>query len=260
MRSALSNWIKSLAIVAGGIVGASSVQAGLTSIGARPSFEVGQESIFEHQYGGDWHKVGDDFYNGTMSAKRMDDWLSNPGVLSIGKGACGYSDDERWSGGKFTMTAVAKWSGNAQKLNLIDSSGHVHDLLDVKGYGFDIDPASATIDMHNQQFKFQRTGDSGTQSSVDAENADLRDHLITYVIEGLPGQTMPVWMMFWEDMNRFSNTPLKRTWADYNDLAVEIRSAPHAVPLPPAGWAGLFTLAGCAAVRGRRLLSQAPTA
>ena len=257
MSNAISKWIKGLAIAAAGFVAASSTQASLTTVGAKPSFEVNQESILEHQYGGDWHKVGDDYYNGGMSAKRMDDWLSNASLLNIDNGQCGYSTDQMWCGGKFAMTVVAKWSGNSQKLNLIDSSGHVHNLLDVQGYGFDIDPACTTINMHGGEFKFQRKGDSGTQTSLDSDNVDGRDHLITYVIEGLPGETGPVWMMFWEDLNRFANTPMKRTWADYNDLAVEIRSVAHAVPLPPAGWAGLFTLTGCAIVRGRRLLSRA---
>ena len=54
-----------------------------------------------------------------------------------------------------------------------------------------------------------------------------------------------------------SNT---RTYADFNDLVLEVRSVVAPVPLPPAGWAGLFTL-GCGAIlRGRKLISKAMTA
>jgi len=260
MRGKLSTWLKTLAIVAGSIVGVSSAQAGFTGVGNHPAAEAGQEQIFEHQYGGNWHKVGDDYYNGGMSAKRMDDWLSNASVLNIGNGQCGYSTDEMWCGGKFTMTAVAKWSGNSQKLNLIDSSGHVHNLLDVQGYGFDIDPASATVDMHGKSFNWLRDGDSGLQSSIDSANSDGRDHLITYIVEGLPGIKGPVWMMFFEDMNKLVNTPKNRTFADYNDLIVEVRSVVSAVPLPPAGWAGLVTIAGGALVRSRKHIWRVVTA
>jgi hypothetical protein len=34
----------------------------------------------------------------------------------------------------------------------------------------------------------------------------------------------------------------------------------HAIPLPPAGWAGLITLSGIAAVRGRKRFVQSVTA
>ena len=93
--------------------------------------------------------------------------------------------------------------------------------------------------------------------SLDSANLDLRDHLITYVIEGLPGVDGPVWMLFFEDMNKLVKTPIKRTYSDFNDLAVEVRSIVQPVPLPPAGWAGLFTLSGAALVRGRKLFRKA---
>jgi len=257
MRGSFSTWLKSLAIVAGSFIGATSAHAGFSGLGKHPVAEAVQEGIFSHQYGGAWHKVGDDFYNGTMSAKRMDDFLSTPSVLNIAKGECGDSTDQTWCGDKFKVSAVAKFSGNAQVLGT-DVNGSQHNLLDVKGYGFDIDPASTTIDMHGKEFSWTRDGGpSGMQSSLNSMNADGRDHLITYVIEGLPGVKGAVWMMFFEDMDKLANTPKNRTFADYNDLVVEVRSVVSAVPLPPAVWTGLTTLSGAALIRGRKLISKA---
>lgn len=260
MKNSLNRLIKGFAIVAAAVVGVSSAQAGMTPIGKVPAFEVGQEQILEHHFGGDWHKVGDDFYNGAMSAKRMDDFLSTPSVLNIAKGECGFSTDQTWCGNKFTVSAVAKFSDYSQKIGTMDENNHAMNLLDVHGYGFNIDPAAASVDMHGKQFKWTRDGDSGKQTSLDSDNLDGRDHLITYVMDGVPGAAGPVWMMFFEDLNKLSGMAKNRTVADYNDLALEVRAAPMAVPLPPAGWAGLFTLSGIAFVRGRKYLAQAITA
>ena len=148
----------------------------------------------------------------------------------------------------------------SQDLGLIDSSGHTHDLFGVNGYGYAIDPVSQIVDMHGEHFEWQRSGDSGSQTSLDSDNLDGRDHLITYVVNGLPDVQGPVWMLFFEDMHKLSNTPKRRTFADFNDLVVEVRPVVSPVPLPPAGWAGLITLAGAAFVRGRKHIWQALTA
>ena len=91
-------------------------------------------------------------------------------------------------------------------------------------------------------------------------NADHRDHLITYIVNGLPGNSGPVWMMFFEDLNKSSSLTKGRTYADYNDLVVEVRPVVTPVPLPPASLAGLFTISGVLLYRGRKLISNLVTA
>jgi hypothetical protein len=260
MRGRITSWLKGLAIIAVSAIGTSSAHAGLTSIGKHPTFEVGQQDILAHQYGGSWHAVGDDFYNGGISAKRMDDFLSVPSVLDIAKGDCGFSTDQMWSGKKFTVSAVAKWSGNSQRLGILDGHGNTHGVLDVTGYGYNVDHTSKTVDMSGATFKWQRSGDSGVEDSLNSDNADNRDHLITYIVSGLPGVKGPVWMLFFEDMIKTASTKKNATFADFNDLVVEVRPAINPVPLPPAGWAGLFTLGCFAIVRGHKLMSRAMTA
>ena len=255
MRGKVNGIVKSLAIVAGSLVAISSADAGLTGIGKTPAFEPSHEQIFEHTYGGNWHQVGDDFYNGTMSAKRMDDFLSAPAVLDIANGDCGYSTDQMWCGDKFNVKAIAKFSDYSQHLGMVDSSSHTHSVFDVNGYGFNIDDPSKTIDMKGETFNWTRSGSSGLQSSFDSDNGDHRDHLLTYLVNGLPGTSGPVWMLFFEDLNKTAGIAKSRTYADYNDLVVEVRSVVAPVPLPPAGVAGLITLSGVLLNRGRKLIS-----
>jgi hypothetical protein len=257
MGRTFKTWLKGLAAVAGAFLSVNSAQAGFTSIGKHPSFEPDQQDIIAHTYGGSWHQVGQDFYNTSgLSAKRMDDFLVTPSVLNIKTGNLGFSTDQNWSGNKFTVTAIAKWSGNSQDLSMLDSKGDTHEVFNVNGYGYAIDPASKTVDMHGMNFEWDRSGDSGTDVSLDNSNSDHRDHLITYLISGLPGVKGPVWMLFFEDMFKNSTTKKNATYADYNDLVVEVRPSVNPVPLPPAGWAGLFTLGCFSVVRGRKLISR----
>lgn len=257
-----SNWLKRFTLIAAAaaaasFIDASSAHAGYTSV-TNNAAEDSQLKIIAHQYGGSWQKVGDDFYSGNMRAMRVDDFMQHAGIMDLATGQCGDATDQRWCANGMTVTAVAKFSSYSQVLSYVDSNGTAHQMMDVKGYGYNIDPATSTMDLNGDVFSWQRSGNSGTQSSLDRDNIDNRDHLITYSIEGLPGQTAPVWMMFWEDLDKTASLNLNRTWADYNDLAVEVRSASvtHPIPLPPAGWAGLITLSGAALVRGRRLISS----
>ncbi len=232
MNTKFPTWLKSLAISAATLFAVSSARAGFTTIGAHPAGEAGQEQVFAHQFGGTWQQQGVNFTDGSITATRVNDFQSSSSVLNLNKGAMGSSTDQLWSGDKFTVSAVAKFSGYTQSFGLLDSTGS-HNLLNVTGTGFNVTSANVTVDMHGQQFQWQRSGDSGTQSSLAADNLDRRDHMLTYEVQGLPNTTGPVWMLFFEDMNLASNTPIHRTSADFNDLVVEIRPVVGAIPLPP---------------------------
>ena len=229
-------------------------QAGFTTIGKTGVGEDNQLQILEHQYGGSWHEEDGDFYDGSISAMRVDDFLNNPGVLNVATGQIGYSTDQIWSGGKFVVTAVAKFSDNTQNLSILDSGGNTHEVMNVQGSGYNITPASVVMNMNGGTFKWVRSGNSGTQTSLDSDNADGRDHLITYEIKGLPGVSTPVWMLFFEDLTLTPGLPKGRSSADFNDLVVEVRPEVNAIPLPPAEWAGLLTLSGMLFLRGRKFI------
>lgn len=239
----MKNWITLAAVSVASILGIQT-QAGMTSLKAPPVSEAGHEQILERVYGGNFSKVGDDYYNGNVSAKRLDDWLSDASVQSLKSGECGYATDQYFCG-EFSVRALAKFSGNSQSIGVLGKSGDLHKLLKVDGYGFDVSGGSATLNLGNETFKWARWGDSGYQTSLKTDNLDLRDHLATYVVEGLPGQQTPTFVLFWEDLNRTATMPMKRSWADYNDLVLEVKSiAANAIPLPAPAIAGLITLAG----------------
>jgi hypothetical protein len=210
--------------------------AGFTNVGLVPAREHSQERILETLYGGDFYRTGADFFNGTITVRRVDDTMTITPAMSMARGTIGDTTDETWAGAKFTARAVAKFSDNTQNL-AIDGGNGLHHLFSAFGYGYSV-TGSATFDASNiASARFVRSGDSGTHSSRASENSDGRDHMITYEVLGLSGVSDKVWVMFWEDLNKTPGMSNKRTYADYNDLVVETRAT--AVPLPAGVWAAL---------------------
>jgi hypothetical protein len=251
-----NRWIKSLAVAALVGLGVSDAKANFTTFKAPPANEASQMDILSHAYGVTFHVVGDDYYAGAVTAKRVDDNMSFTGPMALSSGHIGDATDQSWCAGNFHAKTLAAFSYNTQQLGCIDGSGY-HSLFDVTGYGYDA-TGETTHNMNGATFDFARSGNSGTQSSLKSMNSDGRDHLVTFEIEGLAGQTCPVWVMFWEDLDLTSNLPLKRSWADYNDLVVEISKSDSAaaVPLPPATWGGFVTMAGICIVRSRKKIAS----
>lgn len=207
--------------------------AGLTPIGRYGAGEASQQQIASHLYGQDFIRAGNDFVSDSITLRRIDDL-----------------NDARFDGAKYTAKAVAKFSNFAQSFGLGTDTGTAH-LFDISGYGYDVSGSQVSGSKLGTNTFFTRTGDSGNHSSRAADNADGRDHLITYQVLGL-NTTDNVWLMFWEDMDVHSNTPAKRSFSDYNDLAVELRAA--AIPLPAAVWTGGLALG--AAITMRRFLRR----
>ena len=46
---------------------------------------------------------------------------------------------------------------------------------------------------------------------------------MTYVLTGLPNQNEPVFMLFWEDLDKTDGMSKHRSFADFNDLAVDAK-------------------------------------
>lgn len=221
--------------------------AGFTDVRKVPTFEHSQERVFEQLYGGDFTRIGTDFFNGGISIRRVDDGMTHTPSMSMAKGTIGDTTDETWAGAKVTIKPLGRWSGNSQSLSINDG-GKVSKLFDVSGYGYSINDVSVTRDLFGKNIEFIREGDSGRHSSITANNADGRDHMITYEVLGLSGKDK-VWVMMWEDLNLSPLLTKGRTSADYNDLIVEMRAT--AVPLPAAVWAGLAVVGGATVLRKR---------
>lgn len=208
--------------------------AGLTPIGRYGVGEASQLQIASQLYGQNFTRAGDDFVSDSITLRRIDDL-----------------NDSRFDGAEYSAKAVAKFSNFSQSIGMGGDGGTAH-LFDVSGYGFDVSSSQVSGSKLGANTFFTRSGESGSHSSRAADNADRRDHLITYQVLGL-NTTHNVWLMFWEDMDIQANTPAKRSFSDFNDLAIELRAA--AIPLPAAVWTGGLALG--AAIAMRRILRRA---
>lgn len=224
--------IRSLALMAIGLLTASSAQAGLTLVAPTPhATEASTAQILSHQYGGSFNTAGSGFSNGTITATRIDDL-----------------NDVAWVGDLLTLNTVASFSRSEQSvgLSLGKSGGSYQSLFTVSDFGY-LPSNPLAIDTSGQFFRFvlDNAGTSLRSSSLDTENP-FGDQLITYRIDGLEGGR-PKYLLFWED------APIGNSDRDYNDLVVEASFAgnggPTAVPLPPAALAGLTFMAGYAGIK-----------
>src|SRR5438094_7304159 len=216
----LSNWIRTATLAAAvTMFGAASAQASLTAVKPPNASEMGIEQILQGTYGGNFSANGNNFTNGAVTATRIDDDL-----------------DQVWTGGTFDITAKAKLSGYSQTLGYVGHPGNgpVNHLLDVTGSGLSAGGTLSHVTI-GEDFCFVREGDSGTQMSELNENSDGRDHMISYAIHGLSNPD--TYLLFFEDMDLTASTWKNRSYADYNDLVVQVNrssATPLAAPLPPA--------------------------
>jgi len=211
------------------LLAASDARAGFTTIGP-PNYgrggEATQAEVLSNAYGGTFTANGLDLTNGTVTATRIDD-----------------NDDQFLPTSISSIRTLGTFADLSQGLGYGDINSPTK-FFDVTGSGFAAQGSSGAIDLPAGTAAI-RTGGGTNKSSVDAQNQDARDHLITYLLTGA-GVSGTTHVLFWEDLAVNENSDF-----DFNDLAVEIKSGGTAVvPLPPAVWSGLITLAGTAMVVG----------
>jgi hypothetical protein len=226
----ISTFIKTAALSAAfATFTASAAHAGLTTVKAPHNGELGIEQILENTYGGNFSASGNDFSNGTISATRIDD-----------------SVDQEWSAGTYDICAKAKFSGYTQTLGVISHGDNtIQNLFTSGGFGLGCTGTASNVVL-GDTFCFSRDGDSGLDMSEDNENSDGRDHMVTFKINGLSND--PTYLLFFEDLNLTGNTWGNRSYADFNDLVVQVSrldgQSPAAAPLPAAFIPGMLLLAG----------------
>jgi hypothetical protein len=227
---------KGLALIAAASL-AASAHAGLTPTKAPPTGEKSLPDILTNVYGGSFTSQGNDFVNGSgVTAVRIDD-----------------SNDQTWNSGSYSLRTLASFSSDkvSESFGFVDgtSGGSFQNLFDVSGKKLGATGSAS----HDFSSSFRLALDTTALSSggdvytsKDSDNADSRDHALTYRIDGL-GNNLTTYVTFWEDLNIDLVSP-NRSAHDFNDLAVElVRSGgatASAVPLPPAVWSGGMVLAG----------------
>lgn len=180
--------------------------------------------------------------------------------------AFGMVDADRvWSNVVFQATAVGAFGRYAHTFGYkpVGSSGWV-DLFNATGTRYDATGSSAIVDLTGVDFTWIRRGDGNPYSSLEDDNLDTMDHLLTYRLDPLtPPGTPPTritYFLFWEDLHRRGTSPIDEWPADddFNDLVVRIDvilpgDAAYPIPEPSTalGVGGLL-LAGLSRRRRRQ--------
>ena len=219
------------------LTGTATTRADFTPVHLPPSSEADHLSIFQAFYspGTSWYAFGArtdtagslvDLTNGSLVATRVDDWGFG-GVLDAGSPFFGEVDDQSWTGGGLTLTAVARYAGYTQEFGYDldgDELGYV-ELFDLYGNHMNVS-GSGTLELGpGDTLAWMRDGNNGGRwSSRIADNSDDRDHMVSYHVSGL-NDDLARWMLFWEDLPNGGDL-------DYNDLAVEVTAS---IPEPGTG-------------------------
>lgn len=211
-----------------------SARAGFTPI-IDNAKEPNQQAIFQQLFGGTVVTDGLNYANGTITATRIND-----------------DDDQTFPGHEYRATVVARFSDHSQSFGTIQVGNFVKSF-DVSGQHFDVS-GSDVVDLAHG-ITVGRSGDTGMDSSIVADNPDKRDHLITYQITG--EGTAPQYMLFWDDLNLLPGPP-HGSLADFNDVVVELQGVKgqnvgSVAPLPPAIFTGAALIVSIALLRFPRL-------
>ncbi|MBU0638170.1 MAG: DUF4114 domain-containing protein [Planctomycetes bacterium] len=207
--------------------------ADFTPVKAAPSNEWSHARILEALYspGYTWATFGGrvdtagnpvDYSNGEFSALRVDDFgLGGP--LDVVNGNTGSADDQLWTGGSVSGTAVARFASYKQEFGYLvandrGKSSYVK-LFEVSGSGMAVSGSASAEFSPSDEWAWARGGSGKTWYSQDALNHDGENHLVTYRIDGL-NDGVSRWILFWEDLNNLGD-------ADYNDLVVEVTAVPE---------------------------------
>lgn len=207
---------------------AADAKAGYTTVNATmPGSELGHADILGHVYGGVFAADGLDFGNGAITAMRCDDF---------GEDA---NPDQCWDERLVSVRVLARFAGYEQSLGILDgeTGGSFRELFTVSGTGLDVAGEAAGIDLNAGVFRFARGGGGHLMTSRQEDNLDAADQMVSYRLDGPGGGRK--FVLFFEDLGAAEGSD----W-DYNDLVVEVTTAPlaAAIPLPPAVWTGLMVL------------------
>ncbi len=185
--------------------------------------EASHLDIFNAVYGGGFTADGLNFTNGTLTAVRLDDAADQSFALS-----------------SFNAKAIAKFASLDQSFGYLNADGDYVNLFEESGEGFAASGSVEGVSL-DSPIVFAREGVNGVVSSDVSSNPDLRDHLVTYRLDGMPGE---VYVLAFEDLFGGPEDD------DFQDLVIEVSSI-NVVPSPAAMGGGLMLLGGLVARRRR---------
>jgi hypothetical protein len=158
---------------------------------------------FQAAYGGTWQQVGNNFKSKRLTATRISD-----------------SSDIIWSGDVVSAVAIGAYSTSAQTFGYVpgNSGGTYVNLFDVTGSNASVNGGVGPTTMPATYRLARYGGFLPLLTSDPADNVDGRDHLISYVLEGLAGQPAneTTYVLFFED------TPSVTSDFDFDDMVVQL--------------------------------------
>lgn len=196
------------------------VMAGAASIGATQA-EAALTTVLPPVHGNeDSHdEIINTLYGAGVTATRIDD-----------------NDDQLWSGA-FDATAKAIFAKQTQSFGTQGDGGY-SEVFAATGYGYNVTGSGVISGDSLELARKANAASNTTISSVNANNKQGLDKLVSYVLTG-EGFNTPTYLLFWEDIRGIEAD------GDYQDLVVELRSqGATIIPTPAAFGAGLVMLGG----------------
>jgi hypothetical protein len=236
---------------------ASSAFAAFTTINA-PIFpgEKDSKQILEHLYNGTFTSIAPSnlsYTNGTITATRIEDIyqppIIQPALVLANEGPI--NDDQTWQANFLLSSATAVFAAYNQEFGYYDgaSGGSYVKLFSATGVEYGATGSADLSSLAGHTLRWARGGQSRVFSSKMSDNSDQRDHMVTYQITGLNDNKL-TWLVMWED--KLPTEP--DADFDFNDLVVQIKATPIAIPEPTATVPlGLMVLAG---LYGKRQLRK----
>jgi hypothetical protein len=209
---------------------------------------------------------GPSYTDGTVTATRIPDLYYDGGSWGPGSNlnvlTGSTSDtDQVWEDGRTISTAKARYAGYDQTFGyyLGSSGGTYQPLFEVvdedpdndDDFGIDVDGEGEVV--FSGPWRWGRSGkdddlNTNYHSSLDAENPDEVNHMVTYRLDGVAAEDVGVWLTFWEDLNQ-NRCGCGSDW-DYNDLVVQIIATETGTPVIPEPATMLSALLGLGALGG----------
>jgi hypothetical protein len=194
--------------------------------------EDSHQMIFSVVYGGTFVPTGPgsvDFTNGSILAKRVDDFFltEDGGPLEMGPTGGDDDTDQTWRAQFTNARAEAVFAAFDQQFGFFpgSSGGSYVPLFNVTGDGYGVTGESNLTLLPGTTIRWGRGGEDRILSSKISDNSDDEDHMVTYQILAAPdgGEPQFRWLIFWEDILR--GEPFEDF--DFNDLVVEITAIPE---------------------------------